>query len=76
MPQANANANRQRVVVVDQDCPGVLQNRLRQFIHFLRRQAINDNGKLFAANPRRQYLIAGEFRQLFAEGKQHFVPTR
>ena len=35
MPQANANANRQRVVVVNQDCPGVLQNRVRQFIHFL-----------------------------------------
>lgn len=72
--QTNADTDRQRMVVVDQDRPGVLQNSLRQFIHFLRRHSVDNNGKLFAANPRRQHLIAGELSQLLTESKEDFVP--
>ena len=75
-PGSHANADRQRRLMIDQDGAGIVEDRLRQGVQFRLRQAIDDNGKLFPTNTRRQDLLAGQFRQLFPQGKYTSSPTR
>lgn len=64
-PGSDANADRQRCLMIDQDGAGIVEDRLRQIVQLRLRQAIDDNGKLFPTDTRRQDLLAGQFRQLF-----------
>lgn len=58
-PGSDANADRQRRLMIDQDGAGVSKDRLRQSVQLGLRQAIDDNGELFPTDPRRLDLLAG-----------------
>ena len=58
-PGSDANADRQRRLMIDQDGASVSKDRLRQSVQLGLRQAIDDNGELFPTDPRRLDLLAG-----------------